>query len=199
MLTTNLIGFTGLYLITIGREECSGLRNIFYYFNLFTYSGDRYLLRNRWRVITLGVIFFHFTHEGTYFRTALALLAATNLMELAARAETLPAPKGKVSASLLELVKSVVTTRGLTATASVGADLPLQAANAIQVYNGYVVVQALATTPSAKQLLADLQAKGLRQGMAYGRWCRACSWWIRYQRWRVCRRCSSSGPSTSRP
>ncbi|AWM31964.1 T9SS type A sorting domain-containing protein [Hymenobacter nivis] len=101
-----------------------------------------------------------------YFRTAVALLAATTLVGAPAGAQTMPTPKGKISASLLELAKPAVATRGLAAKAGISS--PLQATNAVQVYNGYVVVQALATTPSAKQLLIDLQAKGLRQGTAYG-------------------------------
>lgn len=101
-----------------------------------------------------------------YFRTAVALLAATTLVGTPAGAQTMPTPKGKISASLLELAKPAVATRGLAAKAGISS--PLQATNAVQVYNGYVVVQALATTPSAKQLLINLQAKGLRQGTAYG-------------------------------
>lgn len=104
----------------------------------------------------------------TYFRTAVALLAAATLVGSPAGAQNLPTPKGKVSASLLELAKPAAATRGLAAKTSASTDSPLQATDAVQVYNGYVVVQALATSPSAKQLLADLQAKGLRQGTAYG-------------------------------
>ncbi|AMJ65500.1 T9SS type A sorting domain-containing protein [Hymenobacter sp. PAMC 26628] len=104
----------------------------------------------------------------TYLRTAVALLAAATLVGPPAGAQNLPTPKGKVSASLLELAKPAVATRGLAAKASASTDSPLQATDAVQVYNGYVVVQALATSPSAKQLLADLQARGLRQGTAYG-------------------------------
>ncbi|MGI4885869.1 MAG: T9SS type A sorting domain-containing protein [Janthinobacterium lividum] len=106
--------------------------------------------------------------KKNYFRTAVALLAAATLAGSAARAQNLPVPKGKVSASLLGLAKPVAATRGLAAKSAAGTNSPLQATNDIQVYNGYVVVQALATTPSAKQLLADLQARGLRQGTAYG-------------------------------
>lgn len=104
----------------------------------------------------------------TYFHAAVALLAAATLAGSPARAQKAPTPKGKVSASLLELAKPAAVARGLAAKTSADSDSPLQATDAVQVYNGYVVVQALATTPSAQQLLADLQARGLRQGTAYG-------------------------------
>ncbi|TPG65926.1 T9SS type A sorting domain-containing protein [Hymenobacter nivis] len=105
--------------------------------------------------------------KKTYFSAAVALLATASLWGAPAGAQNLPTPKGKVSASLLELAKPAAAARGLAKTsASTGS--PLQATNAVQVYNGYVVVQALANSPDAKQLLADLQAKGLRQGTAYG-------------------------------
>lgn len=96
-----------------------------------------------------------------YFRTAVALLAAATLVEAPAGAQNMPTPKGKISASLLKLAKPAAATRGLATKASAGTNSPLQATNAVQVYNGYVVVQALATTPSAKQLLIRSAGQGL--------------------------------------
>ncbi len=100
-----------------------------------------------------------------YLRTTAAvLLAVAALAATPAAAQN--KPKGKVSASLLGLTKASPTARSLAAPAAAAS--PLEATNDIQVFDGYVVIQALATTASAKQLLADLQAKGLRDGKAYG-------------------------------
>ena len=103
----------------------------------------------------------------SYFLRAATLLAAA-LLGTPALAQNLPLPKGKVSASLLSLAKPATTQRSRTPQPIVPANSPLQPLNDVQVYDGYVVVHALATKADAKQLLADLQAKGLRQGTAYG-------------------------------
>ncbi len=104
-----------------------------------------------------------------YFRHAVAvLLAVAALSGAPAAAQNMTAPKGRVSASLLGLDKTSPLAAARSRTAQSLAASPLQATDDIQVINGYVLIQALATTASSKQLLADLQAKGLRNGTAYG-------------------------------
>ncbi|WP_052732536.1 S8 family serine peptidase [Hymenobacter terrenus] len=77
------------------------------------------------------------------------------------------APKGKVSLSLLSLTTQTGA-RGQAPQKKAGAGSPFVLNSRIQQYDGYVAVEAVATTASAQQLLADLTAQGLRQGTAYG-------------------------------
>ncbi len=73
--------------------------------------------------------------------------------------------KGKVSAALLGVASPAASTIQSPANSPV-ADL--EVANDIPVYNGYVVIEALPVTGDAKQLLSDLQERGLKHGTAYG-------------------------------
>lgn len=83
-------------------------------------------------------------------------------------------PKGKVSAALLGLSASPgrakASARSLSAQrqSPPATDPRFALDSELQIFDGYVVIEAVATTASAQQLLADLQAQGLRQGAAYG-------------------------------
>ena len=91
------------------------------------------------------------------------LLALATLTGISAAAQG--GPKGKVSASLLSLTQTGARNQGPQASK---ASSPFEATSDIQVYGGYVVIEAVATTANARKLLADLQARGLRNGVAYG-------------------------------
>ena len=93
---------------------------------------------------------------------ALASLLAASLPGLPVAAQS-PA-KGKVSENLMSLAKP--NERGGLAQARAAS--PFRMSDALQTAGGYVVIEAVATTPDARQLLADLQARGLRDGAAYG-------------------------------
>ena len=95
-------------------------------------------------------------------QAAAGLMAVFALMGVPAAAQN--TPKGKVSASLLSLAQSGARGSAQRAT----AESPFQASNVVQVLGGYVVIEAVATTADARPLLAELQAKGLRNGTAYG-------------------------------
>jgi hypothetical protein len=101
---------------------------------------------------------------------ALALLLTGGIPALAQQAPSVSqnlreAKKLKVSADLLAVAaQQQQRTNGRNR----AAELPLSGSTKIQVINGYVVVEAVASSANATQLLADLQAKGLRDGVAYG-------------------------------
>ncbi|WP_310392033.1 T9SS type A sorting domain-containing protein [Hymenobacter sp.] len=104
-----------------------------------------------------------------YLPPAAGLLVLAALLAPPATGQILP-NKGKVSASLLSLAAQPTTNaRGTVPQSRAAAgSSPFKTADRIQVYDGYVVIEAVATTADAQQLLADLTARGLRRGTAYG-------------------------------
>jgi len=104
-----------------------------------------------------------------YLPTAAGLLVLAALLAYPASGQTLP-NKGKVSASLLSLTAQPKAGARSQAPQSrtATAPSPFKIGDKIQVYDGYVVIEAVATTANAQQLLADLTAQGLRRGTAYG-------------------------------
>ncbi|UYZ61512.1 S8 family serine peptidase [Hymenobacter weizhouensis] len=100
---------------------------------------------------------------------ALGLLLATAAPVAAqvSQPTTEQAAKSKISADLLRVAATSANLRSATTTGE-DEDSSFSAGSDIQIYNGYVVIEAVARTGNAAELLADLQAKGLRNGAAYG-------------------------------
>ena len=105
------------------------------------------------------------------YNLAAGLLAAAVLRGLPAAAQSVPpakTPKSKVAAALLELAKPAAPTIRSRARATAATGLQLRATDDVQVHDGYVIIEAVATSADTRQLLADLQARGLREATAYG-------------------------------
>ena len=105
------------------------------------------------------------------YNLAAGLLAVAVLRGLPAAAQSTPlvkTPKSKVAAALLELTKPAAPAISRRAQAAATAGLQLRATDDVQVHDGYVIIEAVANSANTRQLLADLQARGLRNGTSYG-------------------------------